>query len=48
MNPLTQQEVDKLNSMVPSMTMEQKDAVLAKMPLGPTVFDPFIRSIINQ
>lgn len=47
MEPLNPEEVRKINELITTMTLEQKDALLAKIPQGQTVLNPYIRSLIN-
>lgn len=49
MNPITKEEADQFNSIVSQMTLAEKDEVLGNIiGKGPTVADPYIRSVINR
>lgn len=48
MNPLTQDEVKKINELIAKSPKDQKDKILYQWKLGDSTFLPFIRNLISQ
>lgn len=48
MEPLTPEEVQKINEMMPTLSKDLTNTAIEKMKQGPEEFNPFIRSLIKS